>query len=310
MLPQPIVTATVDGGVRTERAHAKINLLLRILAREASGYHGIETLFQRLALHDVVQVALRDGSPSLHCDGPAMPAGGLGDPQANLAWRAAAAYCAAAGWRTGWDIRIDKHIPVGGGLGGGSADAAAVLRALEALCPTPLGLARLLDVAGTLGADVPFMVLDTPLAWAWGRGDRLLRLAPLPEMAVTLVAFSEGVNTGAAYGAFARARDVGAGAGAPTVGAHAYAEHAFADWGRVSVLAANDFEQVVPALHAGVAAVLPMLRAEADRLRADGHDAVGMMSGSGATCFLLHPVGVPVDVTVPVGARLVSTTTR
>lgn len=305
VLPESIVTANIDPAVHTERAHAKLNLLLRILAREASGYHGIETLFQRLALHDVVRVALRDGPPSLTCDGPAMPAGGLGDPHTNLAWRAAAAYCAAAGWQTGWDIRIDKHIPVGGGLGGGSADAAAVLRALDALCPTPLGPARLLELAGTLGADVPFMVLDTPTAWAWGRGDRLLPLAPLPEMAVTLVAFGEGVSTGAAYGAFARTRE----AGAAPVGAHAYAANAFADWRRVSGLAANDFEQVVPALHSGVAAVLPALRAEAARLRADGHDAIGLMSGSGATCFVLHPVGVPVEIHVPAGARLVPTTT-
>lgn len=68
--------------VHVERAHAKINLVLRILAREASGYHGIETLFQRLALHDVVHVQVNDGPSSLHCDGPAMPAAGLGTPPA------------------------------------------------------------------------------------------------------------------------------------------------------------------------------------------------------------------------------------
>lgn len=274
--------------IRTERAHAKINLLLRILAREANGYHGIETLFQRLALHDVVHIAVNDAPRALSCDGPTMPAGGIGAPEQNLAWRAAALYCDAARWDTGWQITIDKQIPVGGGLGGGSADAAAVLRALEALSPTPLGLARLLELAGTLGADVPFMVLDVPLAWGWSRGDRLLPLPPLPSMDVSLVTFSEGVNTGAAYGAFARARE----ARGDAVCAGAYAADAFSSWQSIATLAANDFEQVVPSMHTGVATALPVLQAEARALKAAGHPAIGMLSGSGATCFLLHPSGV------------------
>ncbi len=299
------MSSSHGGVVRTERAHAKINLLLRILAREASGYHGIETLFQRLALHDVVHVAVNDAPRALSCEGPSMPAGGIGAPEQNLAWRAASLYCDAAQWHTGWQIAIEKHIPVGGGLGGGSADAAAVLRALEALCPTPLGLGRVLEIAGSLGADVPFMVLDTPLAWAWGRGDRLLPLPALPSMAVTLVAFAEGVNTGAAYGAFARAREARGG----TVPAHAYAPDAFATWPNVCALAANDFEQVVPTLHAGVAAGLPVLRAEARRLGDAGTPAIGMMSGSGATCFLLHDAGAEAALVAPEGGRIVRTVT-
>ena len=299
------MSTSPPGVTRTERAHAKINLLLRILAREASGYHGIETLFQRLALHDVVHVAVNDQRRALSCDGPAMPPGGLGVPEQNLAWRAASLYCDAARWSTGWQIAIDKHIPVGGGLGGGSADAAAVLRALEALCPTPLGLARLLEIAGTLGADVPFMVLDVPLAWAWGRGDRLLPLPPLPEMALTLVAFRDGVNTGAAYGAFARGREERGEA----VKALAYAPDAFASWPSVCALAANDFEQVVPSMHDGVAAALPALRAEARRIGGTGTPAIGMMSGSGATCFWRHRGGAEVSVAPPEGARIVRTGT-
>lgn len=299
------MSSSLGGITRTERAHAKINLLLRILAREASGYHGIETLFQRLALHDVVHVAVNDASRALSCEGPTMPAGGLGAPEQNLAWRAAALYCDAAQWHTGWQIAIEKQIPVGGGLGGGSADAAAVLRALESLSPTPLGLPRLLEIAGTLGADVPFMVLDVPLAWAWGRGDRLLPLPPLPPKRVTLVAFAEGVNTGAAYGAFARARE----ASGTAVRAYAYDASAFASWASVSALAANDFEQVVPSLHAGVATVLPALRAEAQRLRDAGAPAIGMMSGSGATCFLLHDGTGAAAITEPEGAHTLLTET-
>ncbi len=124
-------------------------------------------------------------------------------------------------------------------------------------------------------------------------------------MAVTLVAFAEGVNTGAAYGAFARARESEGAA----VRAHAYHAEAFASWPSVCALAANDFEQVVPALHAGVAAVLPALRAEARRLGDAGAPAIGMMSGSGATCFLLHAPGAAAEIRATEGARVVLTGT-
>lgn len=291
--------------VRTEQAHAKINVVLRILAREANGYHGIETLFQRLALHDVVQVGVNSGPSTLTCHGPSMPVGGLGPVEQNLAWRAAQAYTQAAQWPVTWQLAIEKHIPVGGGLGGGSADAAAVLRALESLCPTPLGQPALLRIAGTLGADVPFLVSGASRAWAWARGDRLLPLPPLPPMAVSLVAFDEGVNTGRAYGAFAAARE----ARGDSVTAWAYALSVFDAWDTIAAAAMNDFEQVVPAMHAGVASVLPVLRAAADTLRMQGLPAAGLMSGSGATCFVLHPIGTRVAPELPAGARLVESTT-
>jgi 4-diphosphocytidyl-2-C-methyl-D-erythritol kinase len=289
-------------------AHAKVNLLLRILAREASGYHGVETLYQRLALHDVVTVTVDTPTRTLACTGEAMPAGGLGPPESNLAWRAAAAYTAAAGWDTGWHLAIDKRIPVGGGLGGGSADAAAVLQALDRLAPRPLGAARVLELAGKLGADVPFLALGAARAWGWGRGDRLLALPPLPAMGVTLVAFQAGVETAAAYRAVAAART----AHPQPVPAMAYPAEALGTWDTVCALGANDFEAVVPSLHGGVAAVLPLLQAAEARLRAEGYPALALLSGSGATCFLLHPPGAPTGVpleALPAGARLVATQT-
>lgn len=302
------MSATVPPRTVVVPAHAKVNVLLRILAREASGYHGVETLYQRLVLHDRVAVTVDVATRTLACAGAAMPAGGLGPPEENLAWRAAAAYAAAAGWDTGWHLEIDKAIPVGGGLGGGSADAAAVLRAFEALSPRPLGEAQLLALAGALGADVPFLTLGTSRAWGWGRGDRLLPLPPLPPMGVTLVAFRTGVETAAAYRAVAAARA----ATAHAVQATAYPVGALDRWETTCDLAANDFEAVVPSLHTGVAAVLPLLRAEAARLRASGHAAAAHISGSGATCFLLHPPSVMPALradALPEGARLVATHT-
>lgn len=274
------------GVARVERAHAKINLVLRILAREASGYHGIETLFQRLALHDVVTVRTDTADRTLTCEGPTMPTAGLGAVEQNLAWRAAALYAEATGWDTGWHITIDKQIPVGGGLGGGSADAAAVLRAMDAMSPTPLGMPRLLELGGTLGADVPFLTLGVSRAWAWGRGDRLLVLPPLPSVPVTLFTFAEGVNTGAAYAAFAAMR---AERGEPVL-ARAYDLDQFSSWERLAQVAENDFERVVSQMHAGVAEVLPMLRKMASASHAV---AIARMSGSGATCFLLSQTPPP-----------------
>jgi len=290
---------------RTEHAHAKINLLLRILAREASGYHGIETLFQRLALHDVVHVTVGSTSRTLDCSGPTLPSWGLGATEKNLAWRAAEAYATASGWDTGWHIAVEKYIPVGGGLGGGSADAAAVLRALESMSPSPLGMPRLLELAGTLGADVPFFVSGAPRAWAWGRGDRLLPLAPLPTMRVQLVTFASGVNTAAAYGVFATARA----ARQDPLHAYGYPLAAFDSWHTIAALAANDFEGIVPDLHAGVRAVLPRMRELAAGLRQSGVPAVGLMSGSGATCFVLHPLETRVTVDSSPSGRVVQTVT-
>ena len=152
-------------------AQAKINLILRVLAREASGYHSIESVFLRLDLSDQVTVRIAPGR-TLDCHGAALPTAGLGPMERNLAFRAAVAYAEAVGWPSGFSIDVDKRIPVGAGLGGGSADAGAVLRALDALCPTPLG-SRLIELATPLGADVPFMTIDSPMALAWGRGERL-----------------------------------------------------------------------------------------------------------------------------------------
>src|SRR5262249_8609737 len=136
---------------------------------------------------------------SMDCDGPAMPADGLGPVERNLAYRAAMTYAEATGWPNGFAIEITKRIPVGGGLGGGSADAGAVLRALDALSPHPLR-SRLVSLATSLGADVPFMTIDAPMAVAWGRGERLMPLPALAARPVLLVSPDVSISTADAYG--------------------------------------------------------------------------------------------------------------
>lgn len=309
-------------------AHAKLNLVLHVLSRESSGYHSIETLFQALELADIVDVNLTNNERTLSFDGPAMPAQGLGPLELNLAHRAAVAYTNATRWDTGWEIAVEKHIPVGGGLGGGSADAAAVLRALEALSPQPLGNTALMDLAGTLGADVPFLLSGASLAWAWSRGDRFLPLPALPRMDVTLLTFTEGVNTGAAYNAIAQSRtqreipaaaDISANISTAPIAtlplstrvsfAVQYPGDAFASWSSLVSLAANDFEAVVPQLHAGVARWLPVVRQAASRMTESGVPAIGMMSGSGATCFVLSPPGMTPELGAASDMRVIRTHT-
>jgi len=291
-------------GVQVD-APAKLNLLLRVLAREASGFHSLETLFIKLALCDRVHIRTDTTDRSLTCDGPSMPPAGLGTPEDNLAWRAAVRFTECAGWPTGFAMHIDKHIPVGGGLGGGSADAAAVLRGLNAIAPTALSQPALMELAGELGSDVPFLASDELLAWGWSRGDRLLGLPPLPTMAVRLVTFADGVNTAAAYGALARRREASRAARS----AH-YDAAAFSTWESIARLAENDFEQVVPALHTGVARWLTLVRTAAKALREQGEACIGLMSGSGATCFLLHAPFFETDwPAMAEGERLVKTRT-
>ena len=253
-------------------AQAKINLFLRVLAREASGYHSIETVFQRIDLADDVHVRVASGR-SLDCVGPAIPAEGLGPTERNLAFRAAVAYADAAGWPSGFAIEINKCIPVGGGLGGGSADAGAVLRALDALSPRPLG-DSLVELATPLGADVPFMTLDRPLALAWGRGERLLPLAPLPKAVVLLLKPDFSVATADAYRWLSEGREH-----APL--ARVLDPSLLRTWEGIAELAENDFDPVIAARHPEIAA----LRDGLIRMGA----TIALMSGSGSSVFGVFP---------------------
>jgi 4-diphosphocytidyl-2-C-methyl-D-erythritol kinase len=282
------------------RAQAKVNLALRVLAREEGGFHQIETLFQRLALADVVSVHEAHTRALDVRFGDSARAVDLGPVEKNLAWRAADAYAAVARWPQGFSIEIEKWIPVGGGLGGGSADAAAVLRALDALAPRPLGDAALLDIAARLGADVAFLTSPSELALGWGRGDRLLDLPPLPEAAVLLVVPDFGVNTGEAYGALAahrasRARHPGATWRSP---------RAIGGWTAVAADAVNDFESVIFDRHPTLATVRAQLAALPGTVMA-------LMSGSGSTLFavLSRDAEAPRLPALPAGWTTVLTAT-
>ena len=287
-------------------AQAKVNLFLRVLAREVSGYHQLETLFQRLELGDDVRVRVGVSGRSLDCGGV-----DLGPTERNLAWRAAVAYAESTGWPDGFAIEIDKRIPTGAGLGGGSADAGAVLRCLNALAPRPLSPTELLALAAPLGADVPFLTAEAPLALAWGRGERMFALPTLPARRVHLALFGEGVSTVEAYAALAERQQ-----GAPRVRPIVWTAERLTRWDDVALIATNDFEDVIFPLREDIAAVRRMFGEVTRRVDAlhqatePGAVAVGLddsgdtvpialMSGSGATVCLLTPMdGVEVTFEV------------
>jgi len=177
------------------RAHAKVNLDLRVLGTRADGYHELRTVFQTIELHDTIVAADPPGPFALKCRTAAIPL-----DETNLVWRAAAGLWTALG-RPGppidTQITIDKQIPVAAGLGGGSADAAAALAALARLWGgAPLSLLR--EIAAGVGADVPFF-LSGGTALGLGRGEEIYPLVDLPTHWVVLVRPPFGVSTAEAY---------------------------------------------------------------------------------------------------------------
>lgn len=185
---------------------AKLNLFLRILAREETGYHQIETLFQAVGLFDHMKVRRhpRQGifleiRRSETAPGTGDIIGDLGDPERNTVARAARAFFAVTGVTPAVSLILNKTIPAGTGMGGGSSDAAGTLVALNLLHGRPLGNADLIELGGRIGSDVPFFCARIPTALAWGRGDRLLACPPPPAAYAVLVIPRDRVSTAAAY---------------------------------------------------------------------------------------------------------------
>jgi 4-diphosphocytidyl-2-C-methyl-D-erythritol kinase len=187
---------TSRSGVIRVRAFAKINLTLRVLGARRDGYHELRTMFQSVALGDRLTFVSARGAFEIDCDEPGCPTG-----RQNLVWRAAACVWRAAGRSgapRGVRVRIDKRIPMQAGLGGGSADAAAALRALAVLWRVRLDDDQLHATAAALGADVPFF-LHGGTSLGVGRGDVLFPLNDPPGAWVVLALPPVGVSTQDAY---------------------------------------------------------------------------------------------------------------
>ena len=261
------MTATVV----TASAPAKVNLFLRVLAREADGYHGIETLFCLVSLADVLRAERRpEAGVTIEVDGA-----DTGPGPENLAVRAAAMVLDATGRRFGVHLRLTKRIPVRAGLGGGSSDAAAALNAVNQLANGAVPRHELLQFAARLGSDVPFFASGGPLALGWGRGERMVLLPPLPAAPALLVTPAVGISTADGYGWIDAARQ-----SAGRRGAVALDLDALSRWGDIGRMAGNDFESAVfervPAVRAAFEAV------------AGTRPLVCRMSGSGSTIFAVY----------------------
>jgi 4-diphosphocytidyl-2-C-methyl-D-erythritol kinase len=251
-------------------AHAKANLFLRVLAREAAGFHTIETLFTLLELHDRLEVERVDSGIALTVEGA-----DTGPTEENLAHRAARMVLDATGHRFGVRMHLLKRIPVQAGLGGGSSDGAAALHAVNRLANDAVPRHEILQYATRLGADVAFLASGAPLALAWGRGERLFRL-PAPPAAPALVVVPDfGISTAGAY----QLLDAGRATEAPR-GSVALDLDAFSTWGGIGRLGGNDFE-------APLFGKTPVLRELFERLAAT-RPLLARLSGSGSALLAIY----------------------
>lgn len=252
----------------TAGAPAKVNLFLRILAREESGYHGLETLFCAVSLADTVTV--RRGAPGIRL---AVDGGvDTGPAERNLAVRAAERFHRELGEAAAVDIHLTKRVPSAAGLGGGSSDCAATLRALNALHGQPFDRAALLTMAIELGSDVPFFLCGSPLALAWSRGERLLSLPPLPARPIVIAHPGVAMATPDAFRRVAERRG-----GGYQPRSRSIPIEQLTDWSAVAALAENDFQPVV-------AEQIPLITDAVDALR-DCGASVALMAGSGSSVF-------------------------
>jgi len=233
-------------------APAKLNLFLHVTGRRPDGYHDLQTLFQLIDLADTIGITVRGDGLIERPTGPAAV-----PPEEDLTVRAARALQAASGTRLGATLRIMKRIPMGGGLGGGSSDAATTLLALDRLWDCRLGIDRLAELGLSLGSDVPVFVRGQS-AWGSGRGEALVPIE-LPEAHYVIVHPGVSVPTARVFQAPELTRNT------PLITIRAF----FESGGR------NDCEAVVRAMYPEVADALDWL----------ARRAPARLTGTGACIF-------------------------
>ncbi len=253
---------------------AKINLGLDITGRRVNGYHDVRMIMQTLALGDDIRVAVSDGSTADKGCRIALefPGSDLPCDERNLAYRAAKLLADEYELTGTIDIRIDKKIPLAAGLAGGSSDAAAVLTALNELCDLCLSQQQLMDLGLTIGADVPFCILQGT-ALAEGVGEKLVSLPALPPTDVLLVKPAIDVSTKWAYESW----DALPQPDDPQIDALAEAIRQGRDIGQIAGLLGNTFEDLVFGRYPEVRRI----KEHMIRLGAAG----ALMTGSGPTVF-------------------------
>ncbi|MFH1020614.1 MAG: 4-(cytidine 5'-diphospho)-2-C-methyl-D-erythritol kinase [Pseudomonadota bacterium] len=248
-------------------APEKINLYLAIRGKRPDGYHDLETRMVKITLADRLRLTRRDSGITVLCPESELPTG-----EGNLVYRAAKSFLAKLGTGGGVDIILEKKVPIAAGLGGGSSDAAAVLRGLNTLYGLPFSVGQLVDLARPLGADVPFFVDDCVAAWATGIGDEIQAEAVSPAGWIVLVNPGFPVSTKWVYENFTLTTD-----GNPYILGRDFVHGNDACAGPGNLPLYNELEAVTIRKY-------PELGRIKDALLADGaHGA--LMSGSGPTVF-------------------------
>jgi 4-diphosphocytidyl-2-C-methyl-D-erythritol kinase len=244
---------------------AKINPFLRVVGTRPDGYHDLETVFLplRTLVDQVIVAPAAADELRLKCAAPGVPGGAD-----NLAWRAADAFAKFAGITPGWNITVRKEIPVAAGLGGGSSDAAAVLRILHGAYPGLAGT-DVMAIAARLGADVPFFLCPRPSV-ARGIGDALQPIKMTHPLPLLLVFPDFPISTAWSYGCWQP--DPSPGILEPMCSALRF--------NNIDKVCANLANDLAPAAFAK----FPLLRLIRGKLLDLGATAVGM-SGSGPTLF-------------------------
>ncbi len=247
-------------------AFAKVNLCLHVVGKLPDGYHELRTVFQSISLRDSLELELFSSREiSLELNDPALPA-----DSSNLVWRAIDVLRGELGLRQGFRARLTKRIPVARGLGGGSSDAAAALLGVLRLTRRELPLPRLLEIASSLGADVPFFLLGGR-ALGVRRGDEIYPLPDLPTQTLLVVSpCSVGVSTRDAYSWLDRQLTT------PVATSKMWSFCALC-WSRQSGGLCNDFEAAVFGRH-------PRLSQIKRRLLQEGA-AEAALAGSGSAVF-------------------------
>lgn len=255
-----------------EGAFAKLNLTLDVLGKREDGYHNIKSIMQTISIRDDVEIDVGTGEPwTLECSQEGIPT-----DERNLAWKAAKVYCDGLKKDpNGLTIRITKRIPSGAGMGGGSADAAAVLRALNRHYGSQLSILALAELGAQVGSDVPFCVL-CGTAMCEGRGELLRKLPDMPDCVFVVCKPEFSVSTPELYKKIDQVA-------IPKHPDHMAMESALlaGDVAKVADLIYNVFDPVVTADHLEINYIKSIC---------NSYGALGMqMTGSGSAVYAIMP---------------------
>jgi len=252
------------------KAPAKVNLVLRVLDRRSDGYHNVWSLMQAVGLEDELRIRRRPDVEGvvLRCDDPQLPT-----DASNLVHRAATRVLQAAGRQGGVEVHISKRIPIGGGLGGGSSDAAATIAALNRLLDLQWSGSEMARVGAGLGSDVPFF-FHAPTAIVRGRGEDVVPFRLSGRRWIVLVNPGFPIATQWAYERLSRMRS-----GAPPLSPEltALTQGGIGTWEDVIPIMVNDFEEALRPTHPALAEIKQTLL--------DSGAEAALLSGSGATVF-------------------------